>query len=84
MARNVPEIYDTFWLVWYIIPKIKGRPDRGSSGIDQHQLGVGAGPIGEMRKVQSGFLVVFRPVHRHHGERGEDPVAGVHLHGHSP
>ena len=20
MARNVPEIYDTFWLVWYIIP----------------------------------------------------------------
>ena len=60
-------------------------PMEGSEGgtaqfglqIHEHQIG-DPGPVGKMRKVQSGHLGPA-PVHLHDRQRGEDAPGGIHL-----
>ena len=46
--------------------------------IHEHQIG-DPGPVGTMRKVQSGRIGPA-PVHRHDRQRGEDAPGGIDLH----
>ena len=57
------------------------RPARPGGHIHKNEIGGGAAPIGEMRKIQDRFLAsASRPGYRHHRQRGEDAVARIQLH----
>ena len=65
------------------VVEINSGTARLGGRIQEDHLGGDAGPIGEMRKIQSRLLVsASRRVHRHHRQRGEDAVGGIHLQGH--
>ena len=49
--------------------------------IHEHEVGGNAGPIGEMRKVQSRLPASASPIHQRHRQRGEDALGGIHLYG---
>ena len=50
--------------------------------IHEYQIGGGAIPIGEMRKVQDRLAAAASPIHRKHRQGDEDAGAGVHFQGH--
>ena len=57
------------------------RPARPGGHIHKNEIGGGAAPIGEMRKIQDRFLAsASRPGYRHHRQGGEDAVARIQLH----
>ena len=51
--------------------------------IHEHQIGDGAVPIGEMRKVQDRLPASASPAHRQDRQRGEETIAGIQLQRHA-
>ena len=57
-------------------------PARLGLHIHEHQIGGGAIPIGEMRKVQGRLRAAASPIHGKQRQGEEDAGAGVHFQGH--